>query len=358
MDIAGTPILKRKEFFWMLLPCLLILGAGFYFMRHPFVPQEDLTSRPFRTIATSVQVLPATPREVSEGFDRKVEAIIGNEGQPILLPGAQLYPTPGTSFSGPMNVRLFQGDSPHPIPMPRGSVSKLGIVSNKQKAVVRLKLREIPLGKGDLVLKMQAALDTGCVVTTKGKKRYVPLKSRPADISVIVRRAGEKIELPQVSRVSPFVVERWEVEDASTTSFANVPFSRGDVTLHLYSLPIAQNSTAKTRFDFYDSHIETERGKRYFALRAAKPFDVINTTFHVGDKAKSKHFSFPLRLSGLSPQEGRLTFKTKISVNDCWPRQLSIIVREAGKKLSYAIDQKHPITIKPGDARCKVETIP
>ena len=350
--------MKRKELFLMLVPCLLLIVGGWYFSRRNPSTHDNYNSGPFRTVATKIEVLPASAREVSEGFDRKVEATVTNAGVPVLPLGAQLLPTPGTSFSGPQNVQLFQGDSPQPLQVPPGSLRKLGIHGNEQKSVVRLNLSKIPVGKGDLVLKMQSQIDSGYAISIKGKKRYVPLRSQPADISVVVRRADEKVTAPLVSRVNPFIVERAELEDATHHSFPQDPYMYGDVILTLHRAPLPQMGDKKPVMAFYDTYLEDESGKKYRFLRRNKKYDSFNPAFIENDITGRSKNTFDLRLSQIPPKAGQLTFKTKISVDNCWPREISVLLRNRGASYSYAINQKQPVVLANCDVRLKQDQIP
>ena len=348
--------MKRKELLWMLLPCLFLLGAGWYFSRHKMAPREDYETGPFRTVATSVQVLPANPREVSEGFDRKVEVVLRNAGQPTVPVISQLS---GSSFGGPEKVQLFQGNSLQPLKMAPGDLKQLSIHGDELKSVVLLKLSKLPTGQGDLTLKMQSQIDRAYVVPIKGKTTNKMIKSLPADISVVVRRAGEKVSSPQVSKANPFVVQRLEVEDVSLISFPQDPYQVGDVTLHLYRAPLLQNGAKKPVMAFYDSYIEDGSGKKYFSLRRKKGWDSFNPAWWNEAADGTQKLSFELRLSQFPAKAGRLTFKTKVSVDGCWPYQLSVELRRSGAAYSYATSsQKQPVALSPGDTRWKIGPLP
>src|SRR4051794_13755166 len=61
---SHTPPMKRKELFWMIVPCLLLIGAGAYFSRRP--------AKEFRIVIDEVKQVPVTPYDISQGWDTRI----------------------------------------------------------------------------------------------------------------------------------------------------------------------------------------------------------------------------------------------------------------------------------------------
>src|SRR5215212_2472364 len=80
--------MKRRELFWMIAPCLLLIGAGTYFTQRPtpFVADAGL----WRLSIAKIERKPLLPREVAAGFDTKCEITFAESGARPLERGKPL----------------------------------------------------------------------------------------------------------------------------------------------------------------------------------------------------------------------------------------------------------------------------
>src|SRR5215216_1704565 len=90
--------MKRREIAWMLLPCLLLAGVGWYFTK-----RNARTTGEFRVVVDKTSIEPITPREAADDFDTKVVIQAHSEGAPQ-VPTNHKYVGGSVAFKG---MRLF-----------------------------------------------------------------------------------------------------------------------------------------------------------------------------------------------------------------------------------------------------------
>ena len=72
------------------------------------------------------------------------------------------------------------------------------------------------------------------------------------------------------------------------------------------------------------------------------------------DTGKNRYVKeIPIYLSQIPRDAGKLTLKYRVFFRDYWPLPVFIVLREHGAAHSYAVGQKQPVMLKPGDVRLR-----
>lgn len=77
--------MKRKELFWMIVPCLLLVGLGWFMhgkKQHSIETTRTVfwTPKPFRLVVEKVKIEPVTPLQAFQGYDTKIKVTLNHSG--------------------------------------------------------------------------------------------------------------------------------------------------------------------------------------------------------------------------------------------------------------------------------------
>lgn len=179
----------------MLVPCLLLPGAGWYFSRRP---------DPFRLVITEVKVLPVTPLEVSKGYDTKVSFKTHIGG----IPDAHKEPEFRSLHQVNLRLAYKKDGKTYRIPFFHNGKEVFGRVKSdgtkdkdEEQHICLLRLAKVPVQYGQLNLNISAHGEH--FPPGKWQQRRTTSES---SFSLLLRRKGQKVIPPTVSRKPPFAL--------------------------------------------------------------------------------------------------------------------------------------------------------
>jgi hypothetical protein len=274
----------------------------------------------------SIEVEPASPREVYEGYERRV---IINYRSPA-APEARGMKLLGGETGGPMSAELLHRKN--------GFLRKLNLQrsegqtstwSGAKNIIHTLRLSHIPASAGEITLRCTVPGPRYYYRTAAGATTFITPKLKT--IMVVVRKADEKIQVPRVSKYRPFVLKSlatqrrdpaksmdendYEVKVVLESTAADADFHRGWRFLRPRLIDgWGREHRFTTRLKSGDWARISEMSPIEGGLEADKP----NTC--------TRWFRFPLRL--VPKSAGRVTFKTEASYNDGWPMPIEVVVRK------------------------------
>ncbi len=298
--------MKRHELLLMLLPCLLLAGTAFYLTRHEAKPTPD---GPLRVVLDEVKIIPATPREVAQGCD--LTMLI----KARMLGPASMDFTQPSSFNYLVNMGAKVVDAKGnqvQVPPSNGGFAARDQQSAhviSEQATYPLRLRDVPRDKGALYFRV---IVNGYAVDS-GKNNDIYLRSAPRNF--LVRRKGEVIAPPRVSKYRPF----------SLTGYRT----------HWSTEPGKQICTVEMTAETFEEARKTE-GRSSIRLDKVqltgdkKPLPQVGLSFHGWDKGTAT-----ISQQVDVPNAARdVTFKANLSLNECWPMPLEVALRKNGKNIT------------------------
>ncbi len=341
--------MKRKELFWMLLPCLLVV---------PLWIARQKRNPPFtlHAVYTGIQNLPVTATDVAEGFDTKIALNLRAVGEASPPYGTQYqFAIVNTEHC---NVRLVYGSPPKELPYrfwqqysPAPTLDR-----DKIQMQVMMKLGKIPAHYGEIHLRTQTGVELNYTEPPRTMPPFIHIRSPLIDIDVPVRTPNDHLRAPQVSHQSAIHLSRVLLDQQPFSSFGDTYTPSGnDIRLEVNFRP---NHVAD--LDDPDQHFT------YLICLSAKLVDDAGNVYKtysteeliaagVFEKNKDAKISFLVPLSAAPLNAGKLTFQGRFCADQRWPLVLSVVVREGGKPVSDAVGKKQPIVLRPNNPRIKIE---
>lgn len=311
-----------REAALLLLPVAALAAYGLWTRdNNSTIRQHSRPTGRYEFTLQSVEVAPATPRDVYEGFD-------------TLVMVKYVYPSaPKLANSTPSAISIPNLIDPRLIYRDGDKFQRVGAAQNGKpkgmsydfdKAIFRLRLLKIPAKYGALTFKSGITGGHYLNVTgANGKLTVSALRTPILPISVVVRKAGEVVETPQVSKHRPFKVK--------TIGFDALRSQRRDGTKTIEVVIENLEPTDKDSWRFLHPRLVDARGREYeYSIKVGKQYvswvQMLTPADHLVDKQDLvRWFSFPLNL--IPKSAGKITFKTEISLDDCWPLPISYVVR-------------------------------
>lgn len=305
----------------LLAPCLALAGWAWWMQTRPKPTAED-----FKPRIEKVEVTTPTPLQVWKGYDTQV---ILHLAYSRLNP-----PTPPGTASESREIRIppvivvdGRGQTLRPPQLdymrsPDERESQHGIT-----ATYALKLASIPVERGKLTLKAtcfqrmiyHASLPNGGVINS-GQSPAITVS-----VSVPLRRTGEVVKVPSVSKARSFVVEDLRATKAEDTPY---PEYKPDTEVSFAVLRLADNTyLTRHQVEVLGLRLETDRGtiSGDTYTKGGKP---INSYEHRAFSGKHHPvLAYYVSVARIPKSSGRVTFRAEISVDDCWPVPISIVVR-------------------------------
>lgn len=315
----------------MLLPVALLAGAGLFVSRNPNALPFARDNGPLRLVIERAEVVPITPREVFEGYDTKIE-IVGNKMGRSIKPQNGLLETVDSGGTSDPHLALKHG--PKKIryrSLNDGDLMREAMTMGRHavQTTILLKMASLPITKQDLLFRAEVESNQRYVVAAPNSGRRITLNERiAAPVEILVRHAGKKILVPKPSQYCPLKIESKEIIPLSKF----IP-DRGEDTLVSIHLSNTENPEKPYfRVARNSAYIEDEHGKRYRrflynAFPARRYWNDIEHSLMTKD-AGGAAVKFPLPLRQIPASAGRLTLHADIYVNDCWPRHVSVVVRD------------------------------
>lgn len=304
--------MKRKELFWMLVPCLILLVLAFVWRGRPGATL--LINQPFAVVVEKVEKETLKPNEVADGWDTKLKITLRHQG---LTPKWWGKPVEDSgSFEG---VRFYYEDkgkqsavklSGHKNPFGNYLLWKpvWNEESGRYEARLLLPLAKVAPHPGSV--KVQARLDF--------QKNNAPL-CPPARLQYTARRPGEVVQVPQVSKNSHLRIEQTIIGDVPPSSAKTQSF------------PVDTRITWKVRY--FDTGEKTtymlgvqpelydEKGNLYDSTRYGGARGVDKT-----NPISSAEADFDLK--SIPRSAGVLTLRGKIGIGSYWPLEIAVPVRD------------------------------
>jgi hypothetical protein len=337
----------RAQSLILFAPVLLMLGIGGWWRyneaRNWGIPPG---TQPAQGYVKNVEVLPPTPLDVARGYDTRVRITYG------IFKGrdwpADVIMTEVRDIPDSLQLKVEQGNESLPqVVRPYNRYDEE--ISNEQHTTTYvMALADIPQSAGEVRLSggMHA------VFACKGKASSINKLERFAKVnfyrqpgvlaaanvigesgttSVLLRRRGERTEVPPVDKTSPLSVRRAKAfmsydhqswNSTTVEGFVNVMWKPGWL-----------EKRRPMRWQSFDSHVVDETGRVYRSFRTwdtkeLKQIGEYNSTTDTYSDYWGYSFRFDLPITEVPLEAGKLTFKTKISVNDSWPLPISMVVRQ------------------------------
>ena len=310
-----------REAALLLLPVAALTAYGLW-MSKPNVSKRP-PSRPNNRLGFTVQsieVVPATPRDVYEGYDTVVK-VKYNWPSPPKLPNAIVGAKSNDCLVPWLTYKAR--NKAQRVKTEKDAIRRMVFVGSN-RVEFRMNLSKVPMKYGELTLKSAIWDNWLYNVTGAGGKVTVKVLTAPSiPISVVVRKAGERVAPPEVSKRRPFIIK--SIAHDSFLSFRGGNGKTIKITFENLQ------PTKDARWYFANPHLVDARGKEYiYAIRpGATGFSWAQMSYpadHLVDQRfPVRWFSFPLDL--IPKSAGKITFKTEVSLDDCWPLPISYVVR-------------------------------
>lgn len=344
-DCELTKPMKRKELFWMLAPCAFLVLMALWLRGRPGATL--LLNEPFSVLVEKVEKEALNAREVSDGWDTKLKITLTHKG-----PTPQWWGQPVDDSGFNDGVRLFYDhkgkQSAVKAQQPTNLYSEDFLLwrpvwdQENQRYIARLllPLAKVPLRPGSV--KVQAR-----IVFEKNNTPLCP----PGRLETIVRRPGEVVRVPTISKDSHLGIEKFIIEDVPPAQLK------------------AEGYTADTRIEWKVRYYDTGENTTYSAGVEVQLYDAHGATYspnYAGGEG------------GLSPQQsttsavadfdvksiprsaGALTLRGHIGIGSYWPLKVEIPIRDSLGRVLKTPQTPAPftigaITVRSADAEAKQE---
>lgn len=317
--------MRRKELFWMLIPCLLFAGVALFFrQREAHMPPDDGR---FHLVIEKIEMPPISAKDAADGYDTEVNVTLNYRGPKPDWWGQQ----DGAWGDEDSKARLFyeaQG-KPKPVKMPPHFKENPDIFywrpswnkdTERYKARFFLKLSPLPVRSEKTVLRAPIIIETQTYP-------HVDL-SKAAPLIFTVRGPKETIKKPAVSTNPQLRVIKAEVLKQ------NGGFDT-EVNVHLQDLSAADvKNSALGGYNFVDEkgqHISNS-GSSAFGSRGDSHRPIVYLQCQRAKMPKTQRHIY---------------VEMKYSINDRWPLEIRVPIRENGKDLKGVISLNQ---LKFGDA--------
>lgn len=334
--------MKRKELFWMLIPCLIFIAVALYFSRREEQKQQSLPqptpvpTGPFALTIREIREVPVNADEVADGYDTKVRFLLGCTGKPPANWGKDGF---GTLFSDPRVlvkkdgkwIRLF--DNIGKEYKNHGIGTSMNLFQKDKNAYLMfhlMRLHDIPPSFGDLNFKFDWYYQFGqSTLSGVGPQSFAFLrKSRApqATAELVVRQKGEIIKAPQVSHDPQIQLKKVVVRPLTKNEKFEYSGCDTKVEFHVfYSGPLQRDDTYSPTRIAGSIYVQDEKGEKYY-------FNHVITT-ESDDRATARRQIVPLYLDvkQVPLRKGKVTVHTQVQVGNNWPLDVQTIVRPLPK---------------------------
>lgn len=301
--------------------------AGFAWWQGRQTPKYPSSDDPTAPTILKAELEPVTPRDVYEGWDTRFTLVAKVPPNT----GVDRNATDAFAQADLMNETLRYHRNGREVVMPTTS-RKLFLrrLSNGESTttILLMKLRDLPSSDSAVTLHAQAIAHYFGKVTTNGVTRNVDAESKPIPLSIVVRKPNQRVTLPVVSHHRPFALDSITVE--AETSTDGTPQIIADTTVKVV---LSASDTAKPHFTplFHNVRLTDERGRthqNFFSPNTKRPVSVMWSSTSTKDSPDERHHQWIRLPVGFLPKSaGRLTFRADVSVDDCWPLPISVVVR-------------------------------
>ncbi len=324
--------MKRKELFWMLVPCLLMLGAGVYFSR------DDI--HPMRVAFDKVQLLPLTPRDIADGYDARVLVRTYVKGIPHSWWRKRSWTDPsyGTDLkfqligTSSQQKRLLLDDTASG---KRFMVSGRDLEDGFSEFLVLFKTKGLARNEERIDLKL-AGHWHGYQFQSGKSYRLVDLKPLRYLQTLTLHSAGAAPSLPPIDKNYHFKLRGigvYWLTGSSTTApglCVNTLLDNPTDTDGMIDSKGRQLATLR------NACLTTEKGVVHFDPQMGFP------NFRGGKNFtsdKNLYLSFDCSRQKIPATARNVTFNADLSINDCWPLPISVVLRKDGKNITRDVPE-------------------
>jgi hypothetical protein len=330
---------RPREVILLSAPLVFIGAAGLYLSRYS-APQVFGS---WRIEIDEAKVVPVTPRDVYDGYDTKVllkmhlagrpEASLGigrlrafgggaDEIQLVAVKAGRGRPLYGTlpNGGGKDDRKIFN-------PTFRGmtAASRDGTYTG----VILMKLAALPADVGEL--KVRGKLMRQNNYDFFGQRRVVKIVSD--EFEVTVKGEADRAAAPKVSRFQPFRVAARQSRSVPPALLTEFPSLDTNLTLAIQLKENALPQGEQVHVKWERPYIVDQNRKRVplFDNREGDYTVLTRDVQHFGEevvKRKAPEIKKIYLFSLAEQPKGRLKFRTLVSVNDCWPMPVEVVVRE------------------------------
>ncbi|PQV63715.1 hypothetical protein B1R32_10954 [Abditibacterium utsteinense] len=317
--------IRMSEWALLVAPCLMLAGLGWW--QNQAKNQYPTSSDSTAPTILKAKIEPVTPFDVSEGWDTRFEVV-------AQVP-QHLRPAPGNFSTSAqadlMNTSLHFQSGNRNVVLPISSNRKMFqyLISNGEttNSTLLMRLRDLSTPSSPVTLHADVIAHYWRAGSVNGISRNINTQSNPIAIKAVVQRGNERTTLPAVSHVRPFALENTSVEHRNSY-FGKI--LEADTTVEMI-FTATDPSQPQFMPMLHNLRLVDERGREYRTFlspttkRWVSPRWSSTNTNESPDGKYHQWMSFPV---GFLPKSaGRITFKTDVSVNDCWPLPVSIEVR-------------------------------
>jgi hypothetical protein len=299
---------KAKELLLLLLPTIGLAAMGFA-LRHQEStgkPPRD-TSGPTQLIVTGIKREPVTPRDVAQGFDTRFAVTLDYKGATPAAWGEDMGWSLGTPLLSVKKAgkRVYLGEET--------GWRRVRFDNGKGVYISSflLPLSHVNSRTGEIFFEAEI----GVRPQTAGGTRNPGLPAIP--IAFKARNANQTTQIPKVSRYRPFALGKVTTTHYGSGATAGAMVK---VILHLHE---AITADAEPR-------LETS-GQTYVLDETKKRYWVTSYAWSVDAQKKTCQVRFDLDGKNLPASAQHLTLKAQLSVDDCWPLPISVVVRNTRK---------------------------
>ncbi len=328
--------MKRRELFWMLLPCLGLALFAIVLRNRPGATLI-IGGAPFQMVVESVRREPVTAYEVSQGYDSSLKIVIGHKSDEPLWWGQQ---SGGFGSSGGARVLFEHEGKLRPIKLPPNFKAEPQVFywrptwnNEKKHYVARIltHLSDVPARPGRVVVQANLAIQSNM---------STPI-SAPLWFSHVVRNAGENIKAPVVSRETGLIIEKVEIGPVPPVEAkSGVSISPGADTRIRIVLLRARKENSGSAMGSAD--IIDEKGHNWNMNSGSSGGSEEASADSDPLRKRREFLTYECDLKQIPLSSGRVWLKTKYSSNNAWPLQIKIPLRDAQGRTLYTTSALQP----------------
>ena len=300
--------MKRKELFLMFVPCLLLLGAGAYFSRHGAQNADT-----FSVTLDEVKVLPLTPYDIAKGHDAKVLVKTKMHGVPHELPGSV-----GSTTIFELHKELVSLKTNRIIEIPNGTMG-IGSISHtnqdgQHETTLLISLKNVAPTAQPIALRVFAKAR----LVEAGINPEKILQSSATNAQLVTIRPAN-VTAPPFNKYRPFEIigcrTSWQAVTGGQICELHIITKRSEAPINGEGRSEV-NWSGQLWGDGNNLNMDGSMGYGY------------------DEKTQITEIVPSVRSIVISKNLRTVVLKGALSLNDCWPLPIEIVLRENGKNIA------------------------
>lgn len=338
--------MKRKELFWMLIPCLLFAGAAWWLRPREaqWERQEQLRqaqlNKPLQLVVEKVERRAITPGQAQEGYDTQIIVTLNHKGKkPAWWGKISSCGESGWTGAGNAGILFYESKNQRrPVFIDSNSQYKMSAFyqrpvfnakTDKYEAQFLMTLRHLPISKDKIVFRSPVAIED---CRPSPAKQLTPA----VKVNYIIRQPYQKITMPKLSHNPQATVKSIEIKKLTLTEQqANGGI---DTEIHLF---IQGKVAASGIPSLNGDEFLNGKGKRVSPYVYVTGFisAVPNIGPTMANKPKSSKPSLQdewiiqWKFQQMPAREKDVTLKMEYRHGDAWPMEIRIPMRRNGKDI-------------------------